>query len=200
MQRLECRIALASDTWTGNNHLIDNNWSDGANWSLLAPPGTGDTALFNSSASSTTVNVDAVETIAALTADSTWGGTINVNNALTVTGNFQLAGGTFGGSAAVSIAGSGSTWSGGTLSVGSGGFTNQSGGTLTVSGASNLVLDGGGTLTNDGTIDDSMTAGLFIENGSTLANASGATFNFTADGNISQAGGGPDVLNNSGLL
>ena len=62
--------------------------------------------------------------IGTLDIDSTWGGTITVNSALSVTGNFTLASGSFGGNGAVTIAGTASQWTGGQIDVGSGGFTN----------------------------------------------------------------------------
>ena len=65
---------------------------------------------------------------------------------LTISGNLILASGTLGGSGAISVAGSGSQFSGGTLS---GNVTNA--GTLTVAGSGTKAL--GGTLTNTGTIE-----------------------------------------------
>ncbi|HEV3003631.1 MAG TPA: hypothetical protein VGX78_04190, partial [Pirellulales bacterium] len=197
MQQLESRIALASDVWTG---AVDGNWSNPGNWSLGYAPGAGDTAEFTSGADAATANVDLPFNIAALTIDGSWGGTIHVDSPLSVSGNFQLSSGTFGGPGAVSIAGGDSQWTGGTIEVGAGGFTNQSGGALSLGGGSNLTLSGAGTFTNDGTINDADTSALAIENGAMLGNAPGAAFSFTADGGIAQGGSGPDVFNNAGLL
>jgi hypothetical protein len=195
-QQLEQRLSLAGDVWTG---AVSSNWSDAGNWSLGYAPAAGDTAEFTSGAAATTVNVDVPCSIAALAIDGSWGGTINVNNPLAMSGNFQLASGVFGGTGAVTISGGASQWSGGTIEVGAGGFAVQNGGSFTLAGGSNLTLDGHGTLTNGGTIDDSSSAALIIQSGATLANVSGAAFDFVADGSIAQ-GNGQGVFYNAGVL
>jgi hypothetical protein len=130
-EQLETRLALSTITWTGANHAMDNNWSDGLNWSGGVAPGSGDIANFTSSGTqSFTANVDTAFTVAGVTIDGTWGGAINVNAALTVTGNLALASGSFGGPGGVSVGGTASTWTGGTLFPGAGGFTNK--GTLSI--------------------------------------------------------------------
>jgi hypothetical protein len=191
----------ALDEWTGANFAVDTNWSDGNNWSLGSPPTTADTAFFTNDATvkDTTATVDAgfTNSIVALTIDSSWGGTIAVNNALTITGNFTLASGTCGGPGAVSIAGTASQWTGGTLDLGTGGFTNT--GTMLIdTTAGNLIATGAGILTNNGTIDEAGTNGLLLESGATLGNAGGKTFNLTGNGNIGQSGGG--TFTNAGTL
>jgi uncharacterized repeat protein (TIGR03803 family) len=193
--------AAAPDQWTGANSAVDTNWSDGANWSLGTPPGPGQTVVFtnNSSVKSFTSTVDAgfTNTIGVLEIDSTWGGAITVNSPLTVAGNFTLASGSFGGSGAVTIAAHDNQWTGGEIVVGSGGFTNT--GRLTVNtAAGNVVLTGAGTLSNDGTITEAGTNSLVLENSATLSNAAGATFDLTANGGVSQSGGGSFA--NAGLL
>jgi hypothetical protein len=182
------------DQWTGANAAVDTNWSDGANWSLGVPPDPGQTALFtnNASVKSFTATVDAgfTNSISALDIDGTWGGTIGVNSALTV-GDLTLASGSIAGSGAVNIIGSASTWTGGQIDLGSGGFTNA--GTLTAdTTGGNLVLSGAGTLTNGNfsTINVAGPNSLVLENGVTLDNAVGATLDLTGDGGISQSGGG----------
>jgi uncharacterized repeat protein (TIGR03803 family) len=197
----ELPTAAAADQWTGANSAVDTNWSDGANWSLGTPPGPGQTVVFtnNSSVKSFTSTVDAgfTNTIGVLEIDSTWGGTITVNSPLSVAGNFTLASGSFGGNGAVTIAAQGSQWTGGEILVGSGGFTNT--GRLTINTAGgNLILTGAGTLTNNGTIDEFGTNNLLLENSATLSNATGATFDLTANGGVSQAGGGSFA--NAGIL
>jgi hypothetical protein len=196
VQRLESRIALATDFWTG---AVDNQWSTPGNWSLSYAPGPGDTADFTSGAAATTANVDTPFNIASLVIDSSWGGAINVSSPLTISGNFQLSSGTFGGDGAVSIAGGASQWTGGTLDIGAGGFVNQNGGTFSIVGGPALMLNGPGSFTNDGAIVESNVADLVIANGGTLANAAGGTFNFTDDGTITQ-GASTGIFDNSGLV
>jgi hypothetical protein len=180
---------------------VDTNWSDGANWSAGTPPAPGQNVLFTNNASvkdfTSTVDAGFTSAIGDLDIDSTWGGTITVHSALSVTGNFTLAGGSFGGSGAISLSGAANQWSGGQIVVGSGGFTNT--GTLAAdTTAGNLVLTGAGTLTSTGTIDEAGTNSLVLENSATFRNAAGATFDLTADGGVSQSGGG--TFTNAGTL
>ena len=130
-----------------------------------------------------------------MTIDSTWGGSIGVTASLTVSGNLILASGTLGGNGAVTVAGSGSQFSGGTLS---GNFTNA--GTLTVAGSGTETL--GGTLTNTGTIDVTGTGNIDANaNSTTIDNQAGATFNFQADAALSNPYGGTGLsFSNAGLL
>jgi uncharacterized repeat protein (TIGR03803 family) len=193
--------AIPNDQWTGANSAVDTNWSDGANWSLGAPPTAGQTALFtkNASVQSFTATVDAgfTNSIAGLEIDSTWGGTITVNSPLSVTGDFGLESGLFGGKGAVTIGGRLSQWTGGRLIVGAGGFTNT--GTLYAdTTARSLVLAGAGTLTNDGTIYEAGTNTIMLENGATLRNAAGATLDLTDNGGVSQSISG--TFTNAGTL
>jgi uncharacterized repeat protein (TIGR03803 family) len=189
------------DQWTGANAAVDTKWSDGANWATGAPPNPGQMVLFtnNASVKSFTSTVDAGFTnpVGVLTIDSTWGGTITVNSPLSVTGNFTLASGSFGGKGAVAIGARASQWTGGRIVVGAGGFTNL--GTLTAdTTAGNLVLTGAGTLTNDGTVTEAGANSLVLKNTATLGNAARATFGLTGDGSVSQSGGG--TFTNAGLL
>jgi hypothetical protein len=107
---------------------VDTNWRDGANWSLGTPPTAAQTALFTNNATvrdfTATVDAGFTSAVGGLVIDSTWGGTITVNSALVVNGNFTLASGSFGGSGAVTIAGNAMQWTGGQIDVGSGGLTN----------------------------------------------------------------------------
>jgi uncharacterized repeat protein (TIGR03803 family) len=181
------------DQWTGASFAVDTNWSDGANWSTGASPAPGQPVLFTTNASvkdfTSTVDAGFTNVIGDLDIDSTWGGTITVNTALAVGGNFILGSGTFGSSGAVTISGSASQWTAGQIVVGSGGFTNN--GTLTADATGgNLVLTGAGTLSNTGTITEAGTNSLVLENGATLSNGAGATFDLTNNASISQSGGG----------
>jgi hypothetical protein len=193
--------AIPADQWTGANSAVDTNWSDGANWSLGAPPTAGQKALFTNAPNvrsfTATVDPGFTNSIAGLEIDSTWGGTITVNGPLTVTGDFSLASGKFGGKGAVTVGGSLSQWTGGRLVVGAGGFANT--GTLYADTTNrNLILTGAGTLSNDGTIYEAGTGSLFLENNVILDNAAGGVFDLTADGGVSQSGGG--TFTNAGTL
>jgi hypothetical protein len=179
---------------------VDTNWSDGANWSLGTPPAPGQTVVFNDAdVHSLTSTVDAgfTNAIGTLHIASTWGGTITVNSPLTVTGNFSLASGSFGGTGAVTIGGSASHWTGGEIDLGSGGFTNE--GTLTaVTAGGDLVVTGAGTLTNRLGMRETGGGAVLLEDGATLLNAGGATYAIEGDGDIAQSGGGTVV--NAGTL
>jgi uncharacterized repeat protein (TIGR03803 family) len=186
------------DQWTGANFAVDTNWSDGANWSTGAPPTAGETAFFinNATVKSFTSTVDAgfACTVRGVDIRGSWGGTITVDSALSVTGNFMLGSGTFGGSGAVTIGGGVSLWYGGRIDVGSGGFTNT-GRLQLAAGGGSLGLNGAGTLTNEGTI--AQTGAVVLENGATLTNAGRGTY-LIRSGSITESGGG--TLVNAGTL
>jgi uncharacterized repeat protein (TIGR03803 family) len=193
--------AIPADQWTGANFAVDTKWSDGANWSLGAPPTAGQRALFTNAPNvkSFTATVDAgfTNSIAGLEIDQTWNGTVTVNGPLTVTGDFSLASGRFGGKGAVTIEGDISQWTGGRIALGAGGFTNT--GTLFADTTTrSLVLTGAGTLTNDGTINVPGSNSIMLESGATLNNAAKGTLDFTGDGGLAQSGGG--TLTNAGTL
>jgi uncharacterized repeat protein (TIGR03803 family) len=194
-------VVVPPDQWTGANFAVDTNWSDGANWSLGVPPIPGQAAVFtnNASVKSFTSTVDAgfTHAIGGLDIDGSWGGTITVNSPLSVSGNFTLASGTFGGSGAVTIGGTASQWTGGQIDLGSGGFTNTGVLAVDTSGGT-LVLAGAGILTNTGTMSEAGKNSLELENGAVLSNAVGATFDLTNNGGVSQSGGG--TLANAGTL
>jgi RHS repeat-associated protein len=196
IQHLEDRLMLATDFWTGAAARSggNDNWSTPGNWSA-GVPGPSDTADFTSGQSQAgTSVVDTALSIGALVIDSTWGGTLDVNNALMVNGNFTLASGTIAGTATLTASGSGSQWTGGSLA---GMFANA--GTLTISGTSTLGLSG--TLTNSGTILDTSTAAISANNGATINNQQNGTFNFQADGNLFNANGATGTsFNNAGTL
>jgi uncharacterized repeat protein (TIGR03803 family) len=193
--------AVVADQWTGANSAVDSNWSDGANWSLGAPPAPGQAAVFTNKASvkdfTSTVDAGFTNAIGQLYIDASWGGAITVNSPLTVTGNFSLASGSFGGSGAVTIGGNVSRWTGGQIDVGTGGFTNT--GTLTAdTTAGDLVLTGAGTLTNKRTIFQTGTGTLLLEQHAKLEDATRATYDIVDNGGIAESGGG--ALVNAGTL
>jgi uncharacterized repeat protein (TIGR03803 family) len=193
--------AIPTDQWTGANVAVDTNWSDGANWSRGAPPTAGQIAVFtdNARVKSFTATVDPgfTNAIGGLNIDNTWGGTITVNSALSVTGGFTLASGSIGGGGAMTIASGTNYWTGGEILVGAGGLTNT-GSLYADTTGGNLVLTGAGTLTNTGTINEVGTSSLLLENTATLSNASGATFDLTDNGSVSQSGGG--TFTNAGTV
>jgi hypothetical protein len=202
VESLEERLAPAIAIWTGADAMHNTNWSNPLNWYLSAPPGANDTAEFtsNSNVQAYSSTVDTGFTVADVLIDSTWGGIITVNNSLTITDNLTLASGSFGGSGAMSVAGSSSTWSGGELDVGAGGFTNN--GALTISAPASTdswALSGAGTLFNKGTIIQTGDGQVSMRNGVTLSTLANATYNFQGDGSIGQVNG-TDTFNNSGLL
>jgi RHS repeat-associated protein len=196
---LEQRIVLSVDYWTGASARStgNDNWSNAGNWSLGAVPRASDTADFTSSQSqSGTAVVDTAMTIGALVSDSTWGGTLDVNNALAVNGNLTLASGAIGGTATLTASGTGSQWSAGSLA---GTVTLANAGTLTISGSSTLSVSG--TLTNTGTIVDAGTQTISCATGTTIDNEQGATFDFQADGTLSNANGATGTsFNNAGTV
>ena len=202
-QSLTINASSLTDFWTGASAAQggNDNWSNPGNWALGAPPTMADTAYFTASESQYgTSTVDTAFSIANLTIDSTWGGSIVVNGSLTISGNLILAAGTLGGNGMISVAGSGSQFSAGILD---GSVTNS--GTLTISGSSETL---GGTLTNTGTVDvtGATTIDVASYNGATIDNQAGATFDFQAgatlsDYSIANGFGTPYVaLNNAGTL
>jgi hypothetical protein len=188
LEFLEGRIAPAVDMWTGANFAVNNNWSNGANWSLGHAPGAGDVALFtsNSSVKSSTSVVDSNYTIAGLQIDGSWGGTINVPGTLTL------------------ATGSTNEFDSGSLNPAVTGGSVVNNGTLTLNGTGNVVLGGGGTLTNNGTIDQHGTGSLALAGttnvATTLVNAAGATYNFQANSSIVYGGGAGGAVTNAGLI
>jgi autotransporter-associated beta strand protein len=198
---LEGRLTPAINQWTGANHFFDHDWNDANNWSLNRAPNAGDAVLFTNNASTVffTSNINVNFTVASITIDSSWGGTINANSNLTVTGNFSLSSGAIGGNGAVSMGGTSCSWNGGTITTGTGGWTVTSTGKLTIdTTGANLTLNGGGTLTNNGIILEAGTNNLFINNGTTLSDSSTATYKFTNNSSITESGGG--TFSNAGLL
>ncbi|MFO0969304.1 MAG: LamG-like jellyroll fold domain-containing protein [Gemmataceae bacterium] len=116
------------------------------------------------------------------------GGTLTANGALSVTG-LNFTGGTLTANAAVTLQGA-SAWTGGTMG-GSATVTNA--GTLSISSASNKIL--GVTFSNTGTV----TEATAITINSTITNQSGALWNATGDFTfLNGVGGG--TFNNIGTF
>jgi len=183
-------------------------------------PGPNDTALFtvNSTVVSANSTLDTAFTVAGVTLDSAWIGTLGIVAPLTITGNysqsegfvqntasFSVAGNfTLNGfgellpDAAVSIAGSNSSWTGGSILIQSAGtFTNT--GTLTINsgGSSTGLLLAGGTFVNSGTVDVAGSGqALALLGGVTLSNT--GVIDFTSDAGINVSSGGGTLSNARG--
>jgi hypothetical protein len=200
LELLEGRVVPALVTWTGASPT-DNNWSDPLNWSPQQVPGPSDTAYFTEQGvSNYQVNVSPSSPVGALTADSTWGingGTLNINAALSVTGNFEMdSGNLIEGTGSVSIGGSNSMWTGGLIDLASGGLLNTGNLHVVTGNPNNRVLAQVGTLTNQGTIYLDGRGELDIRDNATLNNS--GTIDFTGDGSVTELFGG--TLTNTGTV
>jgi hypothetical protein len=194
VEALEDRRLLAVTVWTGANFLVDDNWSDPANWSN-GVPGPADTAEFNSDSVATQWStVDIPFTIGGLlmkpmTPDGPVG-TIRVNAPLVLTGS--------------------SEWDQGGIYLGLNGGRLTNNGTMTVNVANNQAfggLGGAGTFTNIGTIllvRDSLPMVGYSNNSTdpqaTLDNAATGVIELQSDGGIVQHGSGYPVLTNEGTI
>jgi hypothetical protein len=192
IEQFENRLVPTFIAWTG---AVSNSWSDEHNWFPQQVPTDGDTADFSGSAAQSRIcNIDESTGIASMIIESSWGntgGTINVQADLTVTGDFLMASGTFGGDGAVTINGSGSSVIGGTITLGNGGFTNN--GTLALGLGNTVGLQGTGTFTNDGTINEGSGD---LGTGPTVSVNNAGLFNLTADASIGDGG----TFTNTGTL
>jgi RHS repeat-associated protein len=168
VEQLEVRQMPSTITWVGGGG--DNNWTTAANWSGSAVPGTGDSVVISSG----TVDLNTNAQIVNLTFSS---GTLNIE-----AGSLQLSG-------------SGSTWSGGTI-TGVNFDEIQLGASLTISGA--VTLDGP-TLDDEGTIN--WTGGdISLDDGACLQIGSSAVFNVECDANLVDIGGGSSIVVNYGTF
>jgi fibronectin-binding autotransporter adhesin len=197
LEALEHRTMLTVDTWTGLSASQGGspNWSNPGNWSLNAPPGSADMALFTSGSTvkTKTATVDTAFTISGLTADTTWAGTISVQNTLNVTGNFKLQSGFFSGAGPVTIGGTDSRLENTDLRLGS--FVNN--GSLAIKAVTRSVFfNGPGTYTNNGTINLSGANQFELGTNNPVLNNAG-TFNITSDNFIFILSGS---LNNTGKV
>jgi hypothetical protein len=164
---------------------MDNNWSDGANWSSHAVPGPADDVQINSAVTvnhpSGTDSVHSLTSVAGSTLNVT-GGSLTLGAASILNGAFNLTFATLQGSGALSVNGL-FTWCGGALQGGgpvtvNGGMTINgdsvsetltgrtliTAGTVTWSGTGNTIeLDSGAVWNNTGTVnaasDNTMTFG-----------------------------------------
>src|SRR6516164_3430099 len=82
LERLESRVVLSADTWTGHDAATNNNWSDANNWQPMAVPAAGDTLTFPTGlmGPALTSNND-------LTAGTSFGGLTIKDTGYTITGH-----------------------------------------------------------------------------------------------------------------
>ncbi|HZU35787.1 MAG TPA: LamG domain-containing protein, partial [Gemmataceae bacterium] len=138
--------------------------------------------------------VDQPFTVAGVNVDSTWGGAIDVNAALTVTGNLVLASGSMGGPGAVSVAGKASSWTGGTIFPGSGGWTNKGSLTIDTSKGNLGLFTPLSAWLGDGNANDSGLNGNngTLQGGATFASGiTGQAFSFNGSTGYVQAANTP---------
>jgi hypothetical protein len=182
----------AVQIWKGGVLGNPTSWSNPANWTAGVVPGAGDSVLFTGGAASVTTVVDPAfgGVVTGLTIDASWNGTITVNRSLTISSGLSLASGSWRGDGAVTVAGF-SQWTGGGITLGAGGLTNN--GTLALAALNSMNLAGRGTLLNLGTINQTANVlfALGDSSGSTTLDNQG-TYNFLGDASIdgSTAGGG----------
>ncbi|HEY7526808.1 MAG TPA: hypothetical protein VIA82_08255, partial [Candidatus Limnocylindria bacterium] len=207
--------AGAVRTWTGLG--ATTNWNEAMNWSGAAVPGAADTAVFDATSSkAATINVNV--SIAGLSINAGYGGTLSQAGAATVTvgatGYSQSAGTFVGGTGSITVNGpfthtaGAFTSTSGSLSVtrdftdSSGSFVPNAGALRLLTSAATITVSGGSAFNDVDFVSGTKTlaAGTtFVVNG-TLALTS-ATVNgagtLAARGAISQAstfGGGTALL------
>jgi hypothetical protein len=184
--------------WTGLGSPQDNdpNWSNPGNWSAKQVPQAGDTVVFTqrySHESTTTVDAGFTAANVTLAVDNTWGGTINLAQPLTLTGDSQWSGTT-----TINLAGHNLT-NDGTLTVNTLSAWAQLLGNDFFEGGNDYNL--GGTLVNRGTIVQEGGSNFQLADNVQIANQAGATYDFVSDGNI--IGGQADahlVMSNAGTV
>jgi len=182
----------AVQIWKGGVLGNQTSWSNPANWAAGVVPGARDSVLFTGGVANVTTVVDPAfgGVVTGLTIDASWNGTITVNRSLTISSGLSLASGSWRGDGAVTIAGF-SQWTGGGITLGAGGLTNN--GILTLAALTSMNLAGRGTLLNLGTINQTANVlfALGDSSGSTTLDNQG-TYNFLGDASIdgSTAGGG----------
>ena len=124
MERLEQRMLLAQDMWTGGGD--GKTWQDGQNWSLGAEPGSGDTASITVGGG-LTITYNGTSSIESVTDNSA----IDITGgSLTVTSGVSQVSGAF------------TVGSNATLSASGGGTTFTATGAATINGA-NIYASGG---------------------------------------------------------
>ncbi len=184
LEYLESRSLPSTITWTGAASTL---WSNSLNWNPHTVPGAADTAVFTSTSGNHTATVDQTFTVAAMTVDGNWGGTINVSDPLTITGNLSVASGTFGGAANITARGSivlnGGSFGGTNVSLPGGIILN--GGTLFDTGTLTL---GGTSRWTGGTISIGFRDQLTQTGTLTLANPANNPVTLNGDGTLVNTG------------
>ena len=140
-------VAPAAFTWIGEG--VDTSWLTTANWQGGVVPGAGNSPIFDATSSRDSLVVAGFAgTIANLSINTGYTGTITLGRSLTINSAFTQAAGTFNGGS--------SPMTTGTFTLSGGTFTSTSG-TLTVSNDWTHIA--GGTFThNNGTVVSGFTA------------------------------------------
>jgi hypothetical protein len=123
-------------------------WSTATNWIGGSVPGTSDTAVFNSSAT-TNSSINTTASVAGLDIQSGYTGTVTQSASLLISGNLTVSAGTLAvGTQTLAVSGN-STVTGGTVTIGAGaigwstaGMTIGTGGVVTVTGAAKITVSG----------------------------------------------------------
>jgi hypothetical protein len=141
------RVFAISYTWDGGG--IDNDWSTCENWSSDTCPTATDTAIFDgTSTKNATIDVDFQGTLAGMSINAGYTGTITQARSFTINGDLSQSDGTFtGATQAISI---------GNLTMPGGIFTTTSG-NMTINGQVDITTgtfnSNGGTITFASTLD-----------------------------------------------
>ena len=186
---------LATVTWTGAGDGI--NWSNVANWSTGALPGSADDVVINS-ATSTILHASGNDTIHSLSSAKALtlsGGSLTVSTTITVGAAFTLSGGTLAGGALQSGTTLILTYNGGALNS----LTVASGATIDAtetspSGVDEATVTGG--LTLNGTIDLGSSNGsyagqVYFSATQTLSGTGTVVFGGSGNNAIEAQGTGP---------
>ncbi|HLJ92627.1 MAG TPA: kelch repeat-containing protein [Gemmataceae bacterium] len=194
-------VSGALQTWRGGAAGDPTSWSNPANWLLGVIPEATDTIFFaGGSVGSTTAVVDSAfgGVVSGITLDPSWSGTISVNRSLTISNGFNVAGGSWKGDGAVTVGGL-SQWTGGTISLGIGGLTNN--GTIALAASNSFTLAGRGTLVNRGAVNQSANT-LFLQGdgNSAVTLDNQGSYTLIGDGSVDGTKGGAGAIVNEGTF
>lgn len=198
LEGCEERVAPATLVW---NSAAAGNFSTAGNWNPQRKPNNGDTLQFNGTPTGTATDDMAGLSLAGLTINNTRQ-TVQLNNALTVTGDVSLGGGKLTGPSSLTMNAPGTVeLFGGTLDT-----RFQMGG---IGVKPSVSISGGApgnffTITQKGTLDNFGNATLggvgdHIINQGSIVNESDATFDIQADVNILGANS-PGSVGNKGTF